>query len=94
MYPLPILDKTMEQLEGLQYETELYINIGYYTIWISPTRQKMTTIVTEFGKFRCNHLPMYMWASGHIFQYKLDKLRGDIKGIKTYIDDILLLSKN
>ena len=53
----------------------------------------MTTIVTEFGKLRYNRLPMGMRTSGGIFQSKLDKLLGDIEGVKTYIDDILVLSK-
>ena len=36
---------------------------------------------------------MGMCASGNIFQSKLDKIIGDIKGVKIYIDDILILSK-
>ena len=36
---------------------------------------------------------MGMCASGDIFQYKVDKILRDIKGIKTCIDDILALSK-
>ena len=54
----------------------------------------MTTIVTGFGKFRYNRLPIGMHASGYIFQYKVDGILGDIKGVKTYIDDILVLSKD
>ena len=54
----------------------------------------MTTIVTEFRKFRYNRLPMGMCASGDIFQAKLDELLGDIEGVKKYIDDILVLSKD
>ena len=83
----------MQQLEGFQYATALDINMGYYTIRIYPASQDMTTIVTEFGKFRYNRLPMGMCASGDIFQVKLDKLSSDIKGVKTYIDDILVLGK-
>ena len=37
---------------------------------------------------------MDMCASGDIFQSKADKLLGDIEGVKTYIDDILVLSKD
>ena len=51
----------------------------------------MTTIVTKFGKFRYNRLPMEMCALGDIFQAKADELLGDSKGVKTYIDDILAL---
>ena len=53
----------------------------------------MTTIVTEFGKFRYNRLPMGMYASRDIFQAKVDKLLSDIKVIKTKIDDMLVLGK-
>ena len=50
-------------------------------------------IVTGFGKFRYNLLPMGICASGGIFQAKSDELLGDIEGFKTYINDILVLSK-
>ena len=36
---------------------------------------------------------MGMCSSGYIFQDKLDELPGDIEGVKTYINDILLLRK-
>ena len=90
-YPLPRIVKTMQQLEGFQYGTALYLNMEYHTIRRFPASQDMTTIVTEFDKFRYNRLPMVMCASGDIFQAKVDKLLVDIKGIKMYIDDILIL---
>ena len=83
----------MHQLEVFQYATALYINMGYYTIRLSPTSQDMTAIVTEFGKFEYNRLPMVMCDLGDILQAKLYKMLGDIDGVKTYIDDILVLSK-
>ena len=54
----------------------------------------MTTIVTEFEKFRYNRLPLGVCASGDILQAKIDKILSDIKGIKTYIDDILVLGQD
>ena len=84
----------MQKLEGLQHAEELDINIGYYTIRISPASQYMTKIVNEFGKFRYNHLPMVMCASGDILQVKVYKILSDTKGVKTYINDILVLSKD
>ena len=50
-------------------------------------------IVTSFGEFRHNLLPMGMCTSGDIFQAKVENLLSDIKGVKTYIDNILVLSK-
>ena len=84
----------MQKLEGFQYATALYLNMGYDTIRLSPASQDMATIVTEFGKLRYNRLPMGMCASGDIFQAKEDELNGDIKGVKTYIDDIIVLGKD
>ena len=75
----------MQHMEGLQYATKLDLNMGYYTIRIPPASQDKTTIVTEFGKFRYNHFPMGMCALGDIFQYKVDKLMGDIEGFKKYL---------
>ena len=36
---------------------------------------------------------MGMWALGDIWKYKVENLLGDFEGLKTYINDILVLSK-
>ena len=84
---------TMKKLEGFQYTIALDINMEYYTIRLSPASQYMTTIFTEFGEFRYNCLPMGMCASGDIFHDKVDNILGDIEGVKTCINDILVLIK-
>ena len=84
----------MHKLEGFQYAKALYLNMGYYNIRLSPASQYTTAMVTEFGKFRYNRLPIGMCTSGEIFQSKVEKLIGDIKGVKTYINDIIVLSKD
>ena len=45
-YPITRIGETMQQLEGFQYVTALYINTGYYTIRLSPASQDTETIVT------------------------------------------------
>ena len=84
----------MQKLEGFQYATALDLNTGYYNVRLSPASQDITSIVTGFGKFRYNCLPMGMCASGDIFQAKVGDLLGDIEGIKTYIAGILVLSED
>ena len=56
-FPLPRIEKAMQDLEVFQYATVLDINMVHYTIRFLPTSQDMTTIVTKFGKFRYNRLP-------------------------------------
>ena len=70
-YILPRIGKTVQNLERLQYVTLLDLNMGYYTIRLSPAIQDRTTIVTGFSKFRYNCLPLGMCALGDIFQAKL-----------------------
>ena len=89
-YPLPRIGDNIQHLEVFHYATGLDLNMGYYMIRLSLAIQDMTTIVTEFGKFRYNCLPMGVCASGDIFQAKLEELIDDIEGVKTYIDDIIV----
>ena len=93
-YTLPRIGETIQHLEVLQYATVLYLSMGYYNISIPPASQDMTTIVTKFGKFRYNRLHMGVCASGYTLQAKVYELLGDIKGLKTYIDDILVSIKD
>ena len=84
----------MQQVEGFQYAIALDLNTGYYTIRLSLASQYMTTIVTEFGKFRYDCFPMGMYTSRDIFQAKVYKIIGYINNVKTYIYDILVLGKD
>ena len=77
-YALAILGETMKQLELFQYAKALDLNMGYYTINLSPISGNLTTIVTEFGQFRYNMVSMGLCTSGDIFQAKVDELIGDI----------------
>ena len=92
-YPLSRIGKTMQQLVVFQHATALDLNIEYNNLRLLPTSQDMTMIVTEFGKFRCNCLPVGMCALGYIFQAKVYKLLGNIEDVKTYIYVIFTLNK-
>ena len=54
----------------------------YYTIDLTPESRDFTTIVTKFGKFRYNRVPMGLCASSEIFQAKAEYLLGDIEGVR------------
>ena len=92
-YPLPRIANTLQELEGFQYASAWDLNMGYNTIWLAPGAEELTIIVTEFGKFRYNFLPMGMSCSGDVFQAKIDELLGDIEVVKTDINDILVINK-
>ena len=92
-FPIPRIADTLQQLEGFKYATALDLNMGYYTIPLAECSKNITTIVTEFGKFRYTYLPMGMVISGDDSQSKVYDLIGDIDGVRTYINDILCIGK-
>ena len=90
-FPIPRIADTLQQLEGFTFALVLDLNMGYCTIPLAECSKDITTIVTEFGKFRYNCLPMGMIISAGVFQSKVYDLIGDIEGVRTYIDDILCI---
>lgn len=50
-YPLPKILDIMQTMEGFRYATTLDLNMGYYTIRLSPDTQRICTIVTPWGKY-------------------------------------------
>jgi hypothetical protein len=80
-------------LEGFQYATSLDLNMGYYHIELSPNSKKLCTLVTPFGKYEMQKLPMGLCNSPNIFQEKVSILMEGLKFVRAYIDDLLVLSK-
>ena len=92
-YPIPRINDTLQSMEGFQWATTLDLSMGYWTVELDPTTKNMTTITTEFGKFRYNVLPMGFVISSDVFQSKIMELLGAIEGVRCYLDDVLCLTK-
>ena len=93
-YYLSIIGEKIKKLELFQCYTASDINLGViYDISLTQSKY-MTTIVTNCLKFRYNRPLMGMFMSGDIFHATLDKILGDIKGVKKFINDLLVLSKD
>ena len=80
-------------LEGFKYATSLDLNMGYYHIELNPASREMCTIVLPFGKYEYQRLPMGLCNSPDIFQEKMSELMEGLDFVRTYIDDLLCLTK-
>ena len=92
-FPIPKIATVLQELEGFQYATALDLNMGYYTIRLTPDASKICTIVLPWGKYSYLRLPMGMSGSADIFQSKMTALMENLEYVRCYIDDLLILTK-
>ena len=69
--------------------------MGYYTIRLDPDASKICTIILPWGKYSYSYLrlPMGVAGSPDIFQAKMSELMGTLEFVRTYIDDLLCITK-
>ena len=91
-YPIPKIQDMLLKLQGFKYASSLDLNMGYYTIRLNPAAADMCTIVLPFGKYRYKRLPMGISGSPDIFQGKMSGLMAGLEFVRTYLDDILIIS--
>jgi hypothetical protein len=91
-YRIPKIQDLLLKLEGFQYATTLDLNMGYYHIELSPFSKCLCTIVTPFGKYEYQRLPMGLCNSPDIFQERMYEIFSDLEYVRGYIDDLLVMS--
>ena len=62
-YPIPKIQDILLRLEGFRYVTTLDLNMGYHHIELSAKSKELFTIVTEWGKYEYQRLPMVLCNS-------------------------------
>ena len=68
--------------------------MGYYTIIrLDPDASKICTIIFPWGKYSYLRLPMGIVGSPDFFQAKMSKLMVALEFIRTYLDDLLSITK-
>jgi len=93
-FPIPKIQDLLLKLEGFQYCTSLDLNMGYYHIELTPFSKSLCTIVTPFGKYEYQRLPMGLCNSPDIFQERMYELFSDLEYVRAYIDDLLVTSSS
>ncbi len=81
-------------MEGFTFATALDLNMGYYTIRLDPDASKICTIILPWGKYSYLRLPMGVACSPDIFQSKMSELIATLEFVRTYLDDLLCITKD
>jgi RNase H-like domain found in reverse transcriptase/Reverse transcriptase (RNA-dependent DNA polymerase)/Integrase zinc binding domain len=91
-FPIPKIQDMLLKLEGFQWATSLDLNMGYYHIRLDPMSRTYCTIVLPWGKYEYQALPMGLCNSPDIFQENMSELMEGLQFVRTYIDDLLVVT--
>ncbi len=81
----------LQELEGFTHATALDLNMGYYTISLDPA-SKVCTIIFPWVKYSYKRLLMGIAGSLDIFQETMSDLMATLKFVRTYLDDLLIIT--
>jgi dihydroorotate dehydrogenase len=91
-FPIPKIGDMIRSMEGFTSASALDLNMGYHHIKLDADAQKLCTIVFPWGKYKYKRLPIGIKIAPDVFQNVMSKLVQDMEYVKTYLDDLLILT--
>ena len=93
-YALPTFDDIVPNLAGSKYYSTLDASRGYWQIPLSEESSKLTTFITDQGRYRFLRLPYGICNASEIFQRKMSELLEGVEGCACYQDDIIVFGES
>ena len=92
-YPMPKIREMLLNSEGFLYTMSLNLNMGYFHIRLFKQAINICTIILPYGKYRYKRLPMGVSNPPDIFQKKMNRTFCGFEFIRSYIDDLLIITR-
>jgi len=93
-FPLPKISNVLQQMQEFTYATALDLSMGYYHIPLDEESACLCTTIFPWGNYQYLRLPMGVKKRPNIFQAIISELLGDMEGVHTYLDDILITTSS
>ena len=69
--PLPLIENILTSIRGFNLASVIDLNMGYLSTPLTEESKKLLTIVTPFGFYECQVLPMGVMPATDIFQSRM-----------------------
>ena len=93
-FHLPTLEDITTRLTGACIFSKLDANHGYWQVPLAEQSQLLTTFNSPFGRYCFKRMPFGIKSAQEVFQKRMSQLLGDLQGVETDIDDILVWGTN
>ena len=93
-YQLPTLEDISTRLTGAKVFSKLDASHGYWQVPLDEESQLLTTFNSPFGRYCYTRMPFGIKSAQEIFQKRMHQNFGDLAGVETDIDDILVWGSN
>ena len=81
-------------MHGKKIFSKIDLTKGYHQIPIAEEDRHKTAVITPWGLFEFNRLPMGLANSAQAFQRLMDEVTSGLDFCYVYLDDILIASTN
>ena len=94
IHPLPKIDEMYAKLKGAKVFSTIDLRSGYHHITLGKSSRAKTAFVTSFGKYEFLMVPFGLTQAAAYFQLLMNKVLNGLKFTMTYLDNIIIFSKN
>ena len=94
IHPLPKIDEMYAKLKGAKVFSTIDLRSGYHHIALGKDSRAKTAFVTAFGKYKFLMVPFGLAQAQANFQLLMNKVLEGLQYAMTYLDDIIIFSKN
>ena len=89
-FAIPTAEEIFAKLHISRYFSTLDATSGFMQIALDEESSYLTTFATPFGRYRYRRLPYGISSAPEVFHKRIADMFGDIDGVETFIDDILI----
>lgn len=89
-FQLPNFEELSSDMPNARYFTILDADSAFWQIKVSEQSSDLLTFSTPFGRYKFKRMAYGIKSASEVFQDCCSRIFGDIKGVKLFIDDILI----